>query len=37
MLKKKIFRNIKPKIINGRYINGEILVEICKAYIDTIN
>ncbi|KAL4496242.1 hypothetical protein ABPG72_012979 [Tetrahymena utriculariae] len=36
-LRKKIFRKIKPKIINGKALNGQQLVEICKAYIQAIN
>ena len=24
-------------MFNGRYLNGQMLVEICKAFIDTIN
>ncbi|EGR32117.1 hypothetical protein IMG5_095790 [Ichthyophthirius multifiliis] len=36
-LRKKIFKKIKPKILNGQSLNGQMLVQICKSYIDAIN
>jgi len=36
-IRQKIFRKVKPKIIQNKAINGPILVQICKAYIDSIN
>ncbi len=36
-LRKRIFKRIKPKMLLGRSINGPMLSEICKAYIETIN
>lgn len=32
-LRRKIFRKMKPKAMNGRQLNGIQLVEICKAYV----
>ncbi|EGR31026.1 hypothetical protein IMG5_118990 [Ichthyophthirius multifiliis] len=36
-LKRQIFNNIKPKILNGKALNGQQLVLVCKAYINAIN
>lgn len=35
--RKKIFKKIKPKSINGKYLNGSMLIELCKAYIQAMN
>ncbi|KAL4442538.1 hypothetical protein ABPG74_006940 [Tetrahymena malaccensis] len=36
-LRKKIFKKVKPKMLCGRSLNGQMLVEICKAYTEAIN
>ena len=36
-LRQKIFRKVKPKLINGRTITGPQLLDICKAYLKAIN
>ncbi|EGR31286.1 hypothetical protein IMG5_114150 [Ichthyophthirius multifiliis] len=36
-LRQRIFKKIKPKMLNGKHLNGFQLVEICKAYIQAIN
>jgi len=36
-LRKRIFKKVKPKSLNGRLLNGSMLVEITKAYIQAIN
>ena len=33
----KIFKRVKAKNLNGKNFNGSMLVELCKAYIETIN
>jgi hypothetical protein len=37
VLRKRIFKRVKPKMLLGRCISGPMLTEICKAYIDTVN
>lgn len=36
-LRRKVFKTIKPKVINGKALNGNMFVEIIKAYIQAIN
>lgn len=36
-LRKKIFKKIKPKTVMGRNINGDMLIEMCEAYINSVN
>jgi len=36
-VRRKILRSIKPKTLNGRTLNGHMLLEIIKAYIQAIN
>ena len=35
--RKKIFKKIRPKTINGKFLNGSMLIELCKAYIQAMN
>ena len=36
-LRERIFKRVKPKILNGRFITGEMLLELCHAYTNSIN
>ncbi|CAI2380294.1 unnamed protein product [Moneuplotes crassus] len=36
-LKEKVFRKVKPKKINGEYLNGPMIIELAKAYVDSFN
>lgn len=36
-LRQRVFKRVKPKQLNGKYITGEMLLELCKAYSDSIN
>ena len=36
-IRNKIFKKVKPKTLNGKCLTGPMLVEICKAYAETIN
>jgi hypothetical protein len=36
-LRDKIFKRVKPKVLNGKFITGEMLLELCYAYTDSIN
>ena len=36
-LNTKIFRKVKPKRMNGRYLDGELLLELCRTYEQSIN
>ena len=36
-LRSRIFKRVKPKILNGRYITGEEFLELCQAYTTAIN
>lgn len=33
----KIIKKVKSKTLNGKFINGEMMVELCKAYVQAIN
>ncbi len=35
--RKKIFKKVKPKTMNGKFLNGGMLIELCKAYIQAMN
>ena len=36
-IREKIFANVKTKKINGKALNGSLLVTLCKGYMETIN
>ena len=36
-IRSKILSTVRPKKINNNGINGNMLVNICKAYIQSIN
>mmetsp|Transcript_29085 Transcript_29085/g.28081 ORF Transcript_29085/g.28081 Transcript_29085/m.28081 type:complete len:130 (+) Transcript_29085:915-1304(+) len=36
-LRKRVFKKVKPKVLNGKQINGEMLLELCYAYTQAIN
>ena len=36
-LKSRIFKRVKPKVLNNTYITGESLLELCEAYVKAIN
>lgn len=36
-LRRKVINRIKPKSINGRKLNGEMLFNLAKSYVDAIN
>jgi hypothetical protein len=36
-LRKRIFKKVKPKTLNGKLLNGSMIIEITKAYIQAIN
>ncbi len=35
--RQKIFKKIKPKMLNGKLFNAKNLLELCKAYCEAIN
>ena len=37
LLRTKVFRRVKPKQLNGRFISGETLFELAQAYVQAIN
>lgn len=37
LLRKKIFKKLRPKTIQGQAVTGPMLVQLCKAYIEAIN
>lgn len=37
VIRKKILKKINPKILNGKTFNGEMLLELTKVYIKTMN
>ena len=36
-LVKKVFENIRPKSVNGGYMNGPIFLNLVKMYINSLN
>lgn len=36
-LRQRIFKKVKPKQLNGKFITGEMLLELCYVYTDSIN
>ena len=36
-IREKIYTSVKPKKINGQSLNGNLLVSLCKGYMETIN
>lgn len=36
-LRSRIFKRVKPKVLNSTFITGESLVELCEAYVKAIN
>jgi len=37
VLRAKIFKRVRPKTLNKRFITGETLLELCEAYTQAIN
>ena len=37
MLREKIFRKVKPKLLNSKFVTGEMLLELADAYTQSIN
>ena len=37
VIRKKILKIIKPKKLNGKIFNGEMLLELTRVYIKTMN
>ena len=36
-LRRKVINRIKPKLMHGRKLNGEMLYNLCASYVDAIN
>ncbi len=36
-LRSRIFKRVKPKVLNNTFITGESLLELCEAYVKAIN
>ena len=36
-LRQKIFKRVRPKSLNSKFITGEMLLELCYAYTEAIN
>ncbi len=37
LIRNKVFKKVKPKKINDKFLNGQLLVSLCKGYMETIN
>jgi hypothetical protein len=37
ILRARIYKKTRPKVLNGKTLNGEMLLELCIAYTDAIN
>ena len=36
-LRQKVFKKVRPKQLNGRVLTGQMFLELCQAYCDSIN
>ena len=36
-LRSKIYKKVRPKSLNNRFVTGETLLELCEAYTRAIN
>lgn len=36
-MRSRVYKRTRPKILNGKTLNGEMLLELCLAYTDAIN
>ena len=36
-LRNKIYKRVKPKQLNNKYLTGQMLLELCYAYTNAIN
>lgn len=36
-LRQRISKKVKPKMLNGKFISGEMLLELCISYTEAIN
>jgi hypothetical protein len=36
-LRQKIFKKVKPKVLNGKPLTGEMILELALAYTNAIN
>lgn len=36
-LKNKVFKKVKPKKLNGQFLNGPMIIELAKAYVEALN
>ena len=36
-LRTRVYNRVKAKSLNGRFINGVMLAELCEAYTEAIN
>jgi hypothetical protein len=36
-LRSRIFKRVKPKVLNGKFITGEMFIELCQSYVSAIN
>ena len=36
-LRQKVFKRVKPKTLNRKQLNGEMLLGLCFAYTEAIN
>ena len=37
VLRRKVLQRIKPKMINGKLLNGDMFWNLCKSYVESIN
>ena len=37
LFRQKVYKKVKPKKLNGNFINGEMLLELCYAYTKAFN
>lgn len=37
VLRRKVLQRIKPKMINGKQLNGDMFWNLCKSYVESIN
>ena len=37
VLRRKVLQRVRPKMINGKQLNGDMFWNLCKSYVEAIN
>jgi hypothetical protein len=37
VVRRKVLQRVRPKMINGKMLNGDMFWNLCKSYVEAIN